>query len=376
MRLAFRQIFALLLGMAVCSLPLHLGGQEVRPTPPGAIAADPSQSTLPDAPEPQLALAQADPANQQAAPAESQAPSSQSAPSADSPNQTTQQSAPNSNPPAPSTPATSQTPASQTPASQNGTAQGSSSSQSQQTQPQETQRQKAEEQIKEQEHQRIAGIVPSFNVTYRSDAVSLTAAEKFKLDLRSAIDPYTFGIAMITAGLGEAEDSDTGFEWGPKGYVERAAAAYGDNVIGNLLGNALLPSILHQDPRYFRLGHGSVGHRLLYSAATSFICKHDNTGKWEPNYSNVLGNMIAGEISTTYYPNSKGDGLQAVETGLTVTFEGTFGAELQEFWPDISRKFFHKDPTHGLDAQARAADEAAKQKKQQEKNQESNQNQK
>jgi hypothetical protein len=127
-------------------------------------------------------------------------------------------------------------------------------------------------------------------------------------------------------------------------------------VIGNTLGNAVLPSILHQDPRYFRLGHGSIVHRMLYSAATSFICKHDNTGKWEPNYSNVLGNMIAGEISTLYYPNSKSGGIQAVETGLTVTFEGTFGAELQEFWPDISRKFFHKDPTHGLDAQLTAAD--------------------
>lgn len=368
MRLAFRQVFALLFGMAVCSLSLHLHGQEARPTSPAAIEPDPSLSALPDAPEPEITLAQVDPANQQAASTQNQTPSSQSAPAANTTSQTTQQSAPNTNPPAPSA----------APTPQNGPAQGSSSSQSQpqQTQPPETQHQKAEEQIREQEHQRIAGILPSFNVTYHSDAVSLTAAEKFKLDLRAAIDPYTFGIAMITAGLGEAEDSDTGFGWGPAGYTERAAAAYGDNVIGNLLGNAVLPSILHQDPRYYRLGHGSIGHRFLYAAATSFICKHDNTHKWEPNYSNVLGNMIAGEISTTYYPNSKGDGLQAVETGLTVTFEGTFGAELQEFWPDISRRFFHKDPTHGLDAQARAADEAAKLKKQQEKNQSPNQTQK
>ena len=68
--------------------------------------------------------------------------------------------------------------------------------------------------------------------------------------------------------------------------------------------------------------------------------------------------MIGGEISTLYYPNSKSDAAQAIETGLTVTFEGTFGATLQEFWPDISRKFLHKDPTHGLDAQAAEQDEA------------------
>lgn len=362
MHSTLKRIAVLLLGTAICSPPLILRSQELRPALSAAVAADSSASALPDAPAPQIAEAAFDSqalldaqAAQQPAPVQGQ-PS----PSAGSGSQSSgaQQPCPA---PGSSSSASESAPGSSTaPCSPSS---GSSSSQSQQVQTPETQRQKAEEQIKEQEHQRIAGILPSFNVSYRSDAVSLSASEKFKLDLRSAIDPYTFGIAMITAGLGEAEDSDTGFGWGPAGYTERAAAAYGDNVIGNLIGNAVLPSILHQDPRYFRLGHGSVGHRLLYAAATSFICKHDNTGKWEPNYSNVLGNMIAGEISTLYYPNSKGDGIQAVETGLTVTFEGTFGAELQEFWPDISRRFFHKDPTHGLDAQANAADAAAKQKK-------------
>ncbi len=318
-------VVSIFYGTAFLTLAPSLASQE---TGQALVSTAPPQEVIPDAPVPQVEIAAAiDPQN----------------------GQQTQQ-----------------------PAAASTTAQGSSSSSQNQAQDpstQQTQHQKAEEQIREQEHQRIAGIVPSFNVSYRSDAVSLTAAEKFKLQFHAAIDPYTFAIAAITAGLGEAQDSDTGFGWGPGGYGERWAAAYGDNVIGNTLGNALLPSILHQDPRYFRLGHGSIGHRFLYSAATSFICKHDNTGKWEPNYSNVLGNMIAGEISTLYYPNSKSDGLQAVETGLTVTFEGTFGAELQEFWPDISRRFFHKDPTHGLDAQARAADEAAKQKKQQEESQ-------
>jgi hypothetical protein len=233
-----------------------------------------------------------------------------------------------------------------------------------------SQHEKAEEQIKEQEKQRIVGVVPAFNVTYRSDAVSLTPAEKFKLQFRAAIDPYTFSIGVTVAGLGEAKDSNTGFGWGPGGFAKRAAAAYGDNVIGNTLGNAVLPSILHQDPRYFRMGHGSFRRRVLYSFATTFICKHDNTGKWEPNYSNVMGNMIAGEISNFYTPGGSSSNVtQAIETGITVTFEGAFGSELQEFWPDISRKFFHKDPTHGLDAQARAQDAAAKQKKQQEKSQ-------
>jgi len=315
--------------------------------PPASPALDSTTSTLPDAPEPQITLARVD---GQATPPQNQQPSASSTAAAANSGQ-------NQNPQTPN-PASDQHPSSSDSGQKNGETQDSSSQPNSTQQPdaQETRHQKAEEQIREQEHQRIAGIVPSFNVSYRSDAVSLTAAEKFKLQFRAAIDPYTFAIAGITAGLGEAEDSNTGIGWGPSGYFERWAAAYGDNVIGNTLGNAVLPSILHQDPRYFRLGHGSVGHRFLYAAATSFICKHDNTGKWEPNYSNVGGNIIAGAISNLYYPNSKNDVVQSFETGMTVTFEGTFGAELQEFWPDISRRFFHKDPTHGLDAKHRAAD--------------------
>jgi hypothetical protein len=79
---------------------------------------------------------------------------------------------------------------------------------------------------------------------------------------------------------------------------------------------------------------------------------------------------MAGEISQYYTPGGAPTKVGSViETGLTVTFEGSFGGELQEFWPDISRKFFHKDPTHGLDARAQADDAAAKQKKQQEEGQ-------
>lgn len=272
-------------------------------------------------------------------------------------------------------PQSSQTQNPQPPASGNaptasGTAaQSSSSSQNPAPQPntQEDKHEKAEQEVKEQEHQRMGGIIPEFNVSYHSDAVPLTPAEKFKIQFRAATDPYTFTIATIVAGFGEADDDNPGFGWGPLGFTKRAAASYADNVIGNTLGNAVLPSILHQDPRYFRLGHGSVRHRFFYAVATAFICKHDTTRKWEPNYSNILGNMIAGEISNFYYPGETAGSVgHAIGTGLTVTFEGTFGSTLEEFWPDISRRLFHKDPTHGLDAQAQAEDADQKQQKREE----------
>jgi hypothetical protein len=133
--------------------------------------------------------------------------------------------------------------------------------------------------------------------------------------------------------------------------------------MASMIGNGFLPALLHQDPRYFRLGHGTVTHRLLYALATNVICKHDNTGKWEPNYSNVLGNIASGGISNLYYPSSDSGIGQTFTNGFIVTAEGGVGSIFQEFWPDVSRKLFHRDPTHGLDAQVRAQDAAVKKSK-------------
>ena len=212
-------------------------------------------------------------------------------------------------------------------------------------QPPANQRALAEQQLKRQEKQRVMGLLPSFNVSYDPNAVSLTGRQKMRLALRTSLDPFTFATAFVAAGYHEARNDQSGFPWGAKGYFERAGTGYLDSFDGNVIGNGLLPALLHQEPRYFRRGHGSFSRRLLYAASTAFICKHDNTGKWEPNYSNIGGNIIAGAISNAYYPgNNTGVGL-TISNGMVVTTEGIIGTMLQEFWPDISRKFLHRDPT-------------------------------
>jgi hypothetical protein len=234
-----------------------------------------------------------------------------------------------------------------------GQSQGSSSSQT--TTPpsgaKKSQHEIAEEQIKEQEKQRVVGVVPTFNVSYRHDAVSMSPAQKIKLAFRSATDPFTFAAGFLAAGYHEVKDDDPGFPWGIKGYGERSGAAYLDAFNGTMIGNGFLPVLLHQDPRYFRLGYGTTTHRLLYALATNVMCKHDNTGKWEPNYSNVMGNLAAGGISNLYYPPASRSGIGLTfSNGMIVTAEGGIGSIFNEFWPDVSRKILHRDPTHGLDA--------------------------
>jgi hypothetical protein len=215
---------------------------------------------------------------------------------------------------------------------------------------QKSQHDTAEEQLKQQQKQRVLGIVPNFNTSYVYGAASLTAKQKFHLAFRSQIDPAAFGIAGFVALIEQAEGSHYGYGGGIGGYGKRYGQTYADNFDGQMLGNALLPSILHQDPRYFRLGRGPAKRRILYALGTNVITRHDVTGRWEPNYSNVLGNLAAGGISNLYLPaNERGFG-STITGGLVVIAEGGIGSMFQEFWPDIARRFLHKDPTDGQDA--------------------------
>lgn len=212
--------------------------------------------------------------------------------------------------------------------------------------PQKSQRDQAKEQLKQQEHQRILGVLPNFNTSNIQNAAPLSPKQKFHLALRSAIDPVQFGITAVDAGISQWNNSFPGYGQGMQGYGKRYGAAYADSFDGTLLSGAVFPVLLHQDPRYFRKGTGSVKGRLWYAIRSTFVCKSDN-GKWEPNYSNVLGNLAAGGIANLYYPDSdRGAGL-TFQRAFTVTAEGSLGSIFVEFWPDISRKLQHRKGAKG-----------------------------
>ncbi len=197
------------------------------------------------------------------------------------------------------------------------------------------------EQLKQEEQQRLLGIVPNFNVVLNGKADPLTARQKWSLMFHGIRDPYYFGIAFISAGSSEISGSHNGFGWGPGGFFKRVGASYADNADGAFWGNALLPAVLHQDPRYFRQGTGSFKSRFLHAALSTVICHGDN-GKNQFNISNVGGNFIAGAISNAYYPaNERGVGL-TLENGAEVTTFGALGGQVLEFGPDVVKLLHHK----------------------------------
>jgi hypothetical protein len=189
----------------------------------------------------------------------------------------------------------------------------------------------AEQQITVEEHQRILGILPNFYVSYVPHAAPLTRKQKFKLAVVVSRDPVTFFTTGVTAGIEQWQGDFDGYGQEFSGYAKRYAATYGDRISSTFLGAALLPSLLHQDPRYFYRGHGNVLVRALYAISTVAVCKGDN-GHWQPNYSNVFGNLGAAGISTLYYPESDRHSVQVtVDNTLIGVGTGAFGTLFQEF---------------------------------------------
>ena len=194
-----------------------------------------------------------------------------------------------------------------------------------------TQQELAEQQIREEEKQRLVGLIPNFYVTYDWKAAPLTPKQKYKLAARSMVDPATFIIVGGFAGLEQATNEFSGYKQGAAGYGKRYAAGLADTDIGAMLGGAVLPVLFHQDPRYFYKGTGTVWHRTLYALSTAVIARGDN-GKWQPAYAGVLGDFASGAISNLYYPasNRNGAGLTIENGFLSVAGTGV-GNLLQEF---------------------------------------------
>ena len=187
----------------------------------------------------------------------------------------------------------------------------------------------AVEQVRLEEKQRVLGIIPNFYVVYGSDAAPLSAKLKFKLALRVSVDPIAFLGAGFLGGINQAANTPN-YVQGAKGYGQRMGAVYADGVTDIMVGGAILPSLLHQDPRYYYQGTGSNGSRFLHAIANPFICKGDD-GRREINYSSIGGDLASSAISNAYYPSSnRGAGLM-FENVLIDTGERTVSSLVQEF---------------------------------------------
>lgn len=193
----------------------------------------------------------------------------------------------------------------------------------------------AEEQVTEEIHQRVLGIFPNFYVTYEANAAPLPTRQKFKLAWKSVSDPVTIVGAGALAGIYQAADEFPGYGQGAEGYGKRLGAAYADIFVGTMVGGAILPTMLRQDPRYFYKGTGTTKSRFLYAISNAVMCRGDN-GKRQFNYSGVLGSFASGGVSYLYYPASDRSLSLVMQNSAVRIAEGSLAGIVQEF---VLRRF-------------------------------------
>jgi hypothetical protein len=196
----------------------------------------------------------------------------------------------------------------------------------------------ATDQVKAEETQRVFGIIPNFYVSYDGDnAAPLTTKMKFDLALKVSYNSVSIAGIALVAGSRQATNSPD-YPQGAKGFGERFGATAADGFTDIMIGGAILPSVLHQDPRYFYQGTGTTRSRLRHAILSAFIAKGDN-GKWQPNYSSVGGDLASAGLSNLYFPKSNRGGGLVLSLFALGTGERIGANVAQEF---LLGKFTHR----------------------------------
>ena len=189
----------------------------------------------------------------------------------------------------------------------------------------------AQYQLSQEEKQLVLGFIPNYLVTYYPHTAPLTAKQKFQLTFKTVFNPFTLGLTTAFVGGEQMAGMYSGYGNEEKSFVKRFGAAYATLGVGAFVGDALLPSILHQDPRFYYKADGSFQSKFFYAITRSFICKGDN-GHWEPDFSAVLGHFAAGGIANLYLPKqNRSDWNTTLENGLIGIGFDAFANILQEF---------------------------------------------
>ena len=197
----------------------------------------------------------------------------------------------------------------------------------------------AQAQVKVAEKQRLLGVIPDFYTSYIWDAAPLNARQKFDLATHTVIDPIGFAAVGIVAGSQQASNAYGQYGQGAQGYAKRYGADYADVFIGRMLSSAVLPSILHQDPRYFYKGSGTRRERAVYALSRVIVTRGDD-GRSEFNYSRILGDFAAGGISNAYHPSN--------DRGIGLTISNGFIDLGGNAADNLLREFLYRRLTHNV----------------------------
>jgi hypothetical protein len=195
----------------------------------------------------------------------------------------------------------------------------------------------------EKQDKRVFGVFPNYRTTDGNVAFQpITSKQKLLIGVKDSFDWPVYPVGGAFALLYQLEDQNPSFGQGMKGYARRYGTALGDQIIGNMMTESFMPSLLHQDPRYFRIGRrrGGVMYRMGYAASRIFVSRTDSGGR-QFNFSEWLGNGAAVAISNAYYPDTRTVGDNIERLGIACATDA-FSQVMKEFWPDVKHALFHR----------------------------------
>jgi hypothetical protein len=190
---------------------------------------------------------------------------------------------------------------------------------------------------------RVFGVFPNYRTTDGNVPFQpITSKQKLLIGLKDSFDWPVYLTGGGFAALYQLENQNPSFGQGMKGYARRYGTALADQVIGNMMTESFMPALLHQDPRYFRIGKGRGGimHRAAYAASRIFITRSDRGGE-QFNFSEWLGNSAAVAISNAYYPDTRTASDNIERLGIACATDA-FSQVMKEFWPDVKHYLFHR----------------------------------
>ena len=199
----------------------------------------------------------------------------------------------------------------------------------------------AKSQKPEEEHPRLFWIFPTYTVADAKSVRPLTARGKWRLFVKNETDPFTVGWVAFEAGLAQASDGFSGYGQGAAGYGKRFGAGLADQTAGEFFGTFLFPSVLHQDPRYYRLGAGPFKKRLGHALIRPVLTHKDSGGR-AFNWSGMLGSIATSSLSNAYYPEEN-RGVGATFSRVAMSIPSSMIDEVvNEFGPDLEKKIVGK----------------------------------
>jgi hypothetical protein len=184
---------------------------------------------------------------------------------------------------------------------------------------------------------RVFGVLPNYRAAdANAPFVPITARRKFYIGMKDSTDYPVFFTGAFFAGLSQWQNSNPTYGQGARGFGKRYAAGIADVSLGNIMTESLFPVLLREDPRYFRLGHGSTGTRVRYALSRILVTRTD-AGRSRCNFSELLGNATMVAISTSYSPAARSAPDAATRLGMQLATDA-LGGLLKEFWPDIKKR--------------------------------------